>query len=127
MSKNIELIKKYNEGFANKDMQAVRALLNDDFTFNGPMMQFNSPDEMIAGLQNCPFEASHALKHIIEQDNHVVQIFDWVVTAPFEASIEMCEHLQIKDNTIIAGNLYFDTAKMPADAMGNAQCSTVEK
>ncbi len=113
MSKSTELIQQYNENFQSKDIDKVRTLLHDEFTFTGPMMQFGNPDEFANAMREWGFDCRNENVQFVSEGNNVVQIFDWIVTAPFQVTISMCECFEIKDDKILSSKLFFDTAKMP--------------
>lgn len=124
MNKNIELVQKYNEAFAKQDIETVCSYLHENFTFEGPMMQFSSKKEFAAGMKGCPFECSNQNVRFISDGDNIVQIFDWKVTSPFKGNIPMCEWLVIKDNKIHSSRLFFDTAKFPSEVMEQMKTAT---
>ena len=113
MNEPLELIQNYNASFADKNIDKVRTLLHDNFTFTGPMMQFGSPDEFANAMREFGFDCSNENVQFVSEDSIVVQVFDWVVTAPFKASIPMCEIFKIEEGKIFSSKLFFDTAKFP--------------
>jgi limonene-1,2-epoxide hydrolase len=50
---------------------------------------------------------------IVEGDN-VAHMFDFVVSAPVEAKVRMCECFEVRDGKIHSSRLYFDPAKFPS-------------
>ena len=42
-------------------------------------------------MKNCPFESKTENCEVVVQDNKLVHIFDWNVTAPFQASTPVVE------------------------------------
>ena len=94
-------------------MSSVRALLADDFKFEGPLMRANSADEFFQQLENFPFEAKTTTRSLIADGNQVVHVFDFNITAPVRADIPMCELFEIGDDKIAASRLFYDSAKFP--------------
>ena len=112
-----EIVNDYNAAFAKKDLSKVRSLLHDKFTFKGPLMQLKSPDEFMGMMQQCGFECRLENLQMVSEGERVVQIFDWICTAPFQANLRMSECLTIKDGKIFASELFYDSAKFPKEAM----------
>jgi hypothetical protein len=117
MSDSIQIVKQLTKAFETKNAPAFRALLHSNYTFHGPCMKFGSPDEAAEFLKQCPFKARSENTHYIASGNEVVQTFDWVISEPFEATIRMAEHLTLKDDKILRAELFYDTSKMPSEAM----------
>ena len=112
-----EIAQKYATAFLGGEKETARALLHDDYTFVGPMMQLNSADEAMGLLENFPFVASEENVTIVTEGNLVVKKFDWKVTAPFEALIPMTEWFDIQDGKIKSCQLFYDSALFPKEAM----------
>lgn len=126
MSKSIELVKQLTEAFKNKDKEGLRALLHDKYTFQGPLMQMQSPDEAVEFMSKCPMKAKHENTIIAEADGKVLQVFDWVVTEPFKETFRMCSVVTIKDQKILKEELIYDSSKFPKDfleKMNQEACS----
>ncbi len=115
MTDTIELVKSYNDAFQSKDIDTARNLIHPAFTFKGPMMEMDSPDEYFALMSKCPVACSHQNVNFVASGDKVVTTFDWVVTSPVEANLRMCEVLTIKDNKILKSELFYDTAKFPQE------------
>jgi ketosteroid isomerase-like protein len=124
MSKQIETVKALNHAFTVKDAQAFRALLHDQYTFRGAMMNMDSPDEAAGMLANCPFKASHQNAQFHEAGDTVVQTFDWVVTEPIQETIRMCSVITFRDGKIFHEELFYDTAKFPEGALEAMKATT---
>lgn len=117
MTTSKEIVKKYATAFLNKDKETARALLHNDYTFIGPMMQLSSADEAMAMLENFPFVASEKNVTLLSEGDLVVKRFDWAVEAPFKAIIPMTEWIDIQDNKIKSCQLFYDTALFPKEAL----------
>ncbi len=117
MTAPIDLVKQYVEACGSKDVDTMGSLLHDSFTFAGPCMSFNSKEEMLGFMSQCPFECKHENTTFISEGAKVVQIFDWVVTKPFELTTRMCEVMTVEDGKIRSAELFYDSAKFPTEFM----------
>lgn len=115
MSNNVEAVKKMAMAWDNKDEATLRSLLHDDYKGVCPDMEMNSADDCVAFMKECPFEGSSANLEIISEGDKVVQAFDWVVTAPFQATIPMIEVLYFESGKVKSSRMYYDTALFPAE------------
>ena len=116
MSNATEIVRAYCDAFSAKDMAALRKLLSDDFSFLGPMMAAEGGDSFVEQLQNFPPQARYRYEDsrmIVEGDN-VAHMFDFVVSAPVEEKVRMCECFEVRDGKIHSSRLYFDTAQFPS-------------
>ncbi len=109
------IAKELVDAWNTKNEAVIRAHLHHDFYFKGPMMELNGVDGCIASMDDCPFECTSANSEMIEQDNKVVHVFDWIVTAPFQETIPAVEVLEFEGNKVKNSRLFFDTAKFPAE------------
>lgn len=115
MTNTKEIIMKMDQAWSAKDESTMRSLLHEEYHFKGPMMEINGPDESIAVMNDFPFEYHNENEDLIVEDNKAVHIFDWVITAPFKATIPMTEVLELEDNKVKKARLFFDTALFPAE------------
>lgn len=112
-----EAIEQMTDAWNNKDEAAMRPFLHDDYKFKGPMMEANSADECIAMMKDCPFEGGCENHEIIVEGNKAVSVFDWVVTAPFQATIPMIEVMEFEGGKVKNSRMFFDTGLFPAEVM----------
>lgn len=117
MSQKIETVKKLHRAYETKDVQTFRALLHDQYTFHGPMMEVNGADEAAQTFTNCPFQGSNENVRFYEAGDHVIHTFDWVVREPFQASIRMCSVITFKDGRVFAEELFYDSAQFPQEVL----------
>ncbi len=113
MAQVLELVNSYYRAFEEKDFEKMRSLLDDHYTFKGPLMQANSADECIAQMKECSFEGKHKMVQVFTEENQAVVIFDWTCSKPFQGTFRMCEYLQVKNKKIVSSELIFDTANFP--------------
>ena len=112
--KPIDVVKSYYAAIDAHDMAKARALMRDDFRFDGPMMQASSPEEMFSQMKAMGFEYKSHVLHMAENGSTVAALFDCAISSPFKATIRMSEWLTVKDGKIASSNLIYDTKKMPA-------------
>lgn len=120
MSQQIVAAKALMTAWSTKDETLMREHLHENFYFKGPLMEMHSVDECVASMADCPFSSHIENSEHIEQGNTVVNIFQWVVTEPFSATVPAVEVLQFEDNKVKHSRLFFDTALFPegsADSM----------
>jgi hypothetical protein len=60
-------------------------------------------------------KAKHENAIYAELGNKVIQIFDWIVTEPFQNTFRMCSIVTIKDNKILKEELIYDSSKFPKE------------
>lgn len=116
--KPIDIAKSYYAAFDAHDLAKVRALMTDDFRFEGPIMTANSPEELFDGMKTFQCEFKNHLKHMAETRNTVATLFDCVFSKPFQATIRMSEWLTIEEGKIRSAVLVYDTSKMPIPKNG---------
>ena len=112
MSQIIDLVKKYNKAWTSKDDRALSPLLQERFTFTGPVIQLEGREEMVECVRQLPFTSSVERVNFVTEGHNVVQTYDWVITSPFQAQIPTSELLEIKDGKIHRCRRYYDTAKL---------------
>lgn len=113
MSQVLDIVHEYYQAIEVKDFEKVRSLIDDQYTFKGPFMQFNGADECIEQMKECSFEAQHEVVRTITDGKQVVLIFDWTCSKPFQGTFRMCEYLQVENGRILSAELIFDTANFP--------------
>ncbi len=116
MTNNIDIVKRVNKAFETKDIEAAKALLHPKYTFKGPMMEANSPQELLEFMKMCPFSCQSENVSFVSEGNKVVQTFDWVSSAPVKFRMRMCDVMTIEDGKIRSEEMFYDTAKFPKEA-----------
>ena len=118
-AKNV--VKNYIAAFfgGGPDLKAVRPLLTDDFTFEGPLMTASSADDFIKQLEGMgPGMEMHAeIHHIIDEGDCAAALYDFL--GP-KGKISFAEWYWIKNNKISAIKLHYDPRSL-LDAMGAGQ------
>ena len=119
MSNLLETAKKMTLAFSEKNCEAFAECVHEDYSFTGPMMEMNSKQEALDFMKDCPFQAVHDNCEVVVEGQRLVHIFDWNVTAPFEAIIPMVEVMDFEGNLIKKARLYYDTALFPENVMAD--------
>lgn len=115
MTTKQDIAKELVEAWVTKNIEVIRKHLHADFHMKGPMMEINSMEECVASMDGCPFESTCQNSEMIEQGDNVVHVFDWVVTAPFQATIPTVEVMGFVGEKVKTSRLYYDTAILPAE------------
>ncbi|MBI4005999.1 MAG: nuclear transport factor 2 family protein [Gammaproteobacteria bacterium] len=113
MSNLIETVKRYSKAFHTRDFETIRNLLHKNYRFKGPLMKMNGTEELIAFMENMPFECDEKNVRYVQDGNVVVKIFDTVFSKPFKDTVSMCEVLVFEGNRIKKCELFYDTAPFP--------------
>ena len=115
MSTMLDVAKQMTAAWENKDEAAFRTCVHEHYTFKGPMMEMRSANEAVEFMQRCAFESTTKNCEVIEEENRLVHVFDWTVTAPFQATIPMVEVMEFENGKVIRARLFFDSALFPAE------------
>lgn len=115
MSEKIAVAQALMTAWTTKDEALVREHLHSDFHFKGPMMELKGVEECVGSMTDCPFESRCENSEMVEQSNTVVHIFDWIVSAPFTATIPSVEVLEFSGKQVQRSRVFFDTALFPAE------------
>ena len=113
---NAEIFRTYLERFTHGDVDGAAELLDDDFTFTGPILQSTGKAEFLAGSGPAAAMARGCEIHRqwVDADS-VCSVYDFKVETPVGAgSISMAEWSVIKDGKLVSSRLIFDTADMAA-------------
>lgn len=115
MEKSSDIVKKYYKASAKHDFQAMRALIRDDYQFDGPLMQAKNADEFFAKMSafDCAFD--HNILKIVDNGDDVAVLFDCTFKKPFSATIRMSEWLAVEGGKIKSSKLLYDTSKFPKE------------
>lgn len=113
MSKNTEIVKCFAKAVLDKDVDAIKEIVAENYRFKGPMMEMKSREEMISFVQNLPIQAKEIESDYIEQGNRVVKIFKFDFTVPPIGTQEMCEIFTLENDKIVSVKLFYDASKFP--------------
>lgn len=124
MNAFVDVAKSMTKAWEEKDEVAFRACLHADYSFKGPMMEMNSADEAIDFMNRCPFEFTNENCEVVVEGQTLVHIFDWKVTAPFQATIPMVEVMEFEAMKVKRARLFFDSGLFPAEIKAQMTAKT---
>ena len=116
-----------NKAAETKDFETVKALLHPKYTLKDPMMEFNSPQEFLEFMKECPFDCRLENVSFVAEGNKVVQTLDAVMTAPISFRFRMCDIITIEDGKIRSEEVFYDTAQIPKEAKELGEKSMKDK
>lgn len=113
---NAEIFRTYLERFTHGDVDGAAELLDDSFTFAGPVLQSAGKADFVAGSSTAAAMARGCEIHRQWVDgDSVCSIYDFRVETPMgSGSIPMAEWSVIKGGKLVSSRLIFDTADMAA-------------
>jgi ketosteroid isomerase-like protein len=112
MPNNVEIVKRLYDACMNKDFDTVKTLLHPKYTLKDPMMELNSPQELLDMMKDCPGGRMENVSFISE-GNKVVGVFDAIATEPVPSRMRMCSIITIEDGKARSEETFYDTAKIP--------------
>jgi hypothetical protein len=114
---NADVFRTYLERFTSGDIEGAASLLDDAFSFAGPMLTASSKAEFLAsdgGLGPDSFRGC-TIHHQWEDGEQVCSFYDFRFETPVgSASIPMAEWTVVRDGKVASSRLVFDTAPMVA-------------
>ena len=114
MSTLTDVAKRMTKAWEDRDEAAFRACLHDDYSFKGPMMEMKSANEALEFMRRCAFEFTNTNCEVVVEGKTLVHVFDWNVTAPFQATIPMVEVMEFEGDRVKRARLFYDSALFPA-------------
>ena len=111
-----EVFNDYLSAFESGDMDRARALVADDFSFEGPMLQVDGKDAFFEAVSDmASIFKGHTILKQFEDGNEVCSIYDLEIEAPGGAgSVTMSEWCTVQDGRLTSARLVFDTAAFNA-------------
>jgi hypothetical protein len=113
---NADVFRSYLERFTSGDIAGAAELIDEEFTFTGPILQSTGKAQFISGSA-----AAAAIARGCEihrqwvEDDAVCSIYDFKVETPQgTGSIPMAEWSVIKGGKLVSSRVIFDTADMAA-------------
>jgi ketosteroid isomerase-like protein len=106
----------YLDRFTSGDVDGAAELLDDNFRFQGPMMQANNKAEFLAGTGALlPVARGYEMHHIWVDGDEVCAFYDFKIETPAGAgSVAMAEWSVVRDGKLVSSRLIFDTAAFAA-------------
>lgn len=128
MTNPVDIVKRMDEAFRNKDEATLREALHPDYTFKTPRMTLQGREAAVQFLIYdcaCTFHNENSL--FITEGNTVVHLFDWVVEAPFQGRYRMAEYLTVEGNQVRSAELFYDPTAFPPEFLEQLANTTREK
>lgn len=113
MSKQLDVVKSYLAAFDRHDLAAARALMHDDYQFEGPLMRASSADQLISQLKEFGCDFKNKVLHMAEVGNVVGVLFECTFTKPATATLRMSEWFTVEGGKLKSSRLIYDTRQMP--------------
>ncbi len=114
MSTLTDVAKRMTKAWEDRDEATFRSCLHDDYSFKGPMMEMKSANEAVEFMRRCAFEFTNTNCEAVVEGKTLVHVFDWNVTAPFQATIPMVEVMEFEGDRVKRARLFYDSALFPA-------------
>lgn len=113
---NSAIVRDYLDSFTSGDMDGAMALITDDFSFTGPMLQSEGKEAFIEGAQAAQAIAKgYVMQRQFEDDDDVVSIYEFELGAPATpGKVLMTEWNTIRNGKLASARLVFDTAQFLA-------------
>lgn len=111
---NADVFRTYLERFTGGDVDGAADLLDDEFRFDGPILQAEGKAAFLAGSTAAAQIARGCVIHRQWVDGEAVcSIYDFQVETPAGAgSIPMAEWSVVRGGKLVSSRLIFDTAAM---------------
>jgi predicted SnoaL-like aldol condensation-catalyzing enzyme len=113
---NAAIFEQYLDRFTSGDVDGAAELLDDSFTFHGPMVQADTKADFLAGTQGLlPIVQGYQMRRMFTDGDEVCAIYDFNVATPAgTGSIAMAEWAVVRDGKLVSSRLLFDTAAFAA-------------
>ena len=113
---NAEIFERYLALFTSGDVDGAAELLDDSFTFHGPMVQTSSKTEFLASTGGLvPITRGYQMHRVWADGDEVCAVYDFKVETPVgSGSIPMAEWAVVRDGRLVSSRLIFDTAAFAA-------------
>ena len=111
-----ETFSAYLNAFTSGDLDAAMSLIDDNFVFEGPILQSTGKDTFVEGSATAA-KMARGVKMLrqFEDDAEVVSIYKFELGAPATpGSVLMMEWTTVRDGKLVSSRLVFDTAQFAA-------------
>lgn len=116
MPTNTEIVKKLYDACLKKDYDTIKAVVDPNYHLKDPMMELDGVNNLIEMIKGCPDGKMENIVFVAEGDK-VVGLFDGMPGDPKFPPMRMCSVITMKNGKVIAEEMFYDTAKIPADAI----------
>jgi predicted SnoaL-like aldol condensation-catalyzing enzyme len=113
---NADIFQSYLDRFTSGNVEGAADLLDDSFTFHGPMVQANDKAEFLASTGGLvPIARGYEMHRVWVDGDEVCAIYDFQIETPAgSGSIPMAEWSVIRGGKLVSSRLLFDTAAFAA-------------
>ena len=88
------------------DLDVIRTLLHDDFSFSGPLMTATGADDFIAQLKRMGEMNMRAEIHrLLDDGEHVAALYDFLGPT---GKLSFSEWFRVQDDKIVSSKLHYD-------------------
>lgn len=113
---NAAVVRNYLDAFTSGDLDGAMALIADDFSFAGPILQSEGKEAFIEGSRAAQaFAKGYSMHRQFEDGDDVVSIYDFELGAPATpGKVLMTEWNTVRDGKLSSSRVVFDTAQFVA-------------
>lgn len=111
-----QIFESYLDRFTSGDVDGAAMLLDDAFTFRGPMVQADTKADFLASTGGLvPITRGYRMHRIWADGDEVCAVYDFHVETPVgKGAITMAEWSVVRDGRLVSSRLVFDTAAFTA-------------
>jgi hypothetical protein len=103
-----EIVDGYYAAWGSKDIPAIRSLLHDDLSFNGPIDTFDNADAYLSSIQHVfPIVRGVEPRKVFVDGEDACTIYDLITATP-AGTAPVAEWVTVKDGKIAAIRVFFD-------------------
>ena len=103
-----DVVERYQAAWKGKDLDAARAQLHDDLSFQGPLDTFDNADDLIAALRRlAPVVKDVQRRKQFVDGQDVCEIYDLVTATP-AGTAAVAEWYRVRGDKIAAIRVFFD-------------------
>jgi ketosteroid isomerase-like protein len=111
-----EVFREYLDRFTRGDLAGASELLDEDFSFQGPMLRAEGREAFLEGASGLrPIVRGNQMLRQWEDGDEVCSVYEFKVETPVGAgSIPMTEWARVRDGKLVSARVIFDSAQMSA-------------
>lgn len=113
---NAAIFEQYLDPFTSGDVDGAAGLLDESFTFHGPMVQADNKADFLAGTEGLlPIVRGYQMHRAFTDGDEVCAVYDLnVATSAGTGSVAMAEWAVVRDGKLVSSRMLFDTAAFAA-------------
>jgi hypothetical protein len=111
-----DVFNSYLDRFTSGDIDGAAALLADEFSFRGPMLQSEGKVAFLEGASGLiPITRGYDMHEQWVDGDEVCSVYDFNVETPAGAgSVKMAEWCTVRDGVLVSSRLMFDPSQFQA-------------